>query len=550
MYNWVNESIFYHIYPLGFCDAPEYNDDRLEFRLQKLEGYIPHLLNLNVNALYIGPLFNSTKHGYDTKDYYNIDTRLGDNNYFKSLCDMLHDNGIKIILDGVFNHVGRDFWAFKDVQQNLHNSKYCGWFENLNFGGGSPMGDPFWYEGWSGHYDLVKLNLKNPEVKEHIFGAISMWIDEFKIDGIRLDVAEVMDIEFLKELHRFCDSKKSDFWLMGEIIHGDYARLANRDTLNSVTNYECYKGIYSSHNDHNFFEIAHSYNRQFGNGGIYKDIYSYNFVDNHDVNRIADTVNDRRLLKSIYTMLYTMPGVPSIYYGSEWAIGGKRTNNDDKALRPSINLGQVNNADYDLCDFISKLGYIRRQLEGVKYGKFENVYIQNEQLVYRRYTNNQSVFIAFNINNEEKWAGFNMNCNCSKLTDAFTGEVFDCNGYANIPLKGMSCRILVAHNGEFSINVNDYNKNEFKNIGVKKVEQEEIKEEVKPLKEVTKGRYIHFKGNEYEVIGVAKDSETQEEYVVYKAMYGDEGLWIRSKAMFCEIVEVDGKKVNRFKKLS
>ena len=554
MNNWINESIFYHIYPLGFCDAPEYNDCNVTYRLEKLNEYIPHLKSINVNALYIGPLFDSSKHGYDTKDYYKVDTRLGDNESFKKTCELLHANGIKVVLDGVFNHVGREFWAFKDVQQNLQNSRYCGWFENLNFGGNSPMGDPFWYEGWSGHYDLVKLNLKNPEVVEHIFNAVSMWIDEFKIDGLRLDVAEVIDIDFLKSLRHFCTNKKSDFWLMGEIIHGNYARLANPDTLHSVTNYECYKGIYSSFNDHNFFEIAHSFNRQFSNGGIYKDIYTYNFIDNHDVNRIADTVKNKNTLSSIYTMLYTMPGVPSVYYGSEWGIGGTRTNNNDKSLRPCITLGQIPNADNELCSFISKLGYVRKQLDGIKYGEFENIVIKNEQLVYRRFTNSQSVYISFNVNDNEQWVGFNVTGG-NKLTDALTGEVFDCNGYANIPLRANSSRILVLHNGEFTINAQtpceaqEIETTQQENI-CEVVKNEEVEKIVLPLSDVTVGRYRHFKGEEYEVIGIAKDSETLEELVVYEAMYGEHSLWVRSKAMFSEVVEIDGKKVNRFIKLS
>ena len=260
--SYINESIIYNIYPLGFCGAPKENDGELNYRLDKIYDCIEHFKKLSVNAVVFNPLFESSRHGYDTIDYKKVDCRLGDNESFKKICDTLHENGIRVLLDGVFNHVGRDFFAFRDVQEKKWDSPYCGWFQNLNFDGNSPMGDPFWYEGWAGHYDLVKLNLQNPDVVNYLLDAVNFWIDEFKIDGLRLDAADVIDIEFFKKLKNLCKSKNPDFWMYGEITHGDYNRWANSDALDSVTNYECYKGIYSSHNDHNYFEIAHSLQRQ------------------------------------------------------------------------------------------------------------------------------------------------------------------------------------------------------------------------------------------------------------------------------------------------
>ena len=182
MSHWVNESVFYHIYPLGFCGAPEYNPGGPPVpRLDKLKEWVGHLNALGVNALYLGPVFQSVKHGYDTTDYFQIDCRLGDNDSFAALCDTLHENGIRVVLDGVFNHVGRGFWAFQDVQEHGQSSPYCGWFHDLNFGGPSPMGDPFWYTAWQGHYELVKLNLRNPDVVRHLLDAVGMWIDRFHI---------------------------------------------------------------------------------------------------------------------------------------------------------------------------------------------------------------------------------------------------------------------------------------------------------------------------------------------------------------------------------
>ena len=444
MNNWVNESIFYQIYPLGFCGAPKVNDMSKdpEPRIKKIIEWIPHLKDLGVNALYLGPIFESTEHGYDTADYRLIDRRLGTNEDFKEVCEKLHENDIKVVLDGVFNHVGRDFNHFKDVQVNLNNSKYCSWFSGLNFNCGNPMGDPFTYDAWEGHYNLVKLNLKNREVVDYLLESVAMWMDEFNIDGLRLDAADCVDMDFFRELRRFCKGKKQDFWLMGEIIHGDYSRWANDEMLDSVTNYECYKGIYSSHNDKNYFEIAHSLMRQFGNGGIYKNIYTYNFVDNHDVNRVASTVRNKEYLKNIYTVLYTMPGVPSIYYGSEYGIEGVKENGSDANLRPELNLKDLK--ENELTKHIKKLGEARKNSDAIKYGDFEQVIIKNEQLVYKRCSDNQIAYILLNVGEQDFYANFNINSN-KKLKEVLASEeVIEANNSnVDIKVEPYSSRILV-----------------------------------------------------------------------------------------------------------
>lgn len=544
--SYINESIIYNIYPLGFCGAPKENDGRLEYRLDKIYDIIDNLKKMSVNVIVFNPLFESSKHGYDTIDYRKVDCRLGDNDSFKKLCQTLHKNGIKIMLDGVFNHVGRDFFAFKDVQEHLWDSRYCGWFQNLNFDGNSPLGDKFWYEGWAGHYDLVKLNLQNPEVVDYLLDSVNFWIDEFDIDGLRLDAADCIDLEFFKKLRNNCKTKKSDFWLYGEIIHGDYNRWANSETLDSVTNYECYKGIYSSHNDHNYFEIAHSLNRQFANGGIYQNIYTYNFVDNHDVNRIASTLKDKNHLNNVYTMLYTMPGVPSIYYGSEFGIEGTRSEQSDYELRPCIDLNNIPNANYDLFNHIIKLGKVRLNLEALKYGKFENANIKNETLVYKRFTDNQTVFVAFNLTNHDERIGFDAQYN-GKLTDVLNdNQIFDANGWTEIDMPPYSSRILVVNDGSFKLDLNQESV-------VKSVESnnstqnDEIDNE--GIEEITLGKYRHFKGNVYDVIGFAKHSETGEKLVIYRSVENPDEVWARPYKMFAETIGSDGQTVKRFTKI-
>ena len=164
---WADKSVFYQIYPLGFCGAPKENDGVPVSRIGKIAGWAPHIQKLGANALYLSPIFESDRHGYDTRDYRKIDCRLGTNQDFAQVCETLHEHGIRVVLDGVFNHVGRGFWAFRDVQEKKWDSPYKDWF-HISFDGNSNYNDGFWYEGWEGHFELVKLNLRNPAVADYL----------------------------------------------------------------------------------------------------------------------------------------------------------------------------------------------------------------------------------------------------------------------------------------------------------------------------------------------------------------------------------------------
>jgi glycosidase len=396
----INDFVFYHIYPIGFCGAPHKNDfcSPADFRLDRLFEWTGHIKQMGFNAVYLGPIFESTSHGYDTVDYYHVDRRLGNNESFKKIASHLKNNGIKLVLDAVFNHVGRDFWAFKDVQYNLVNSRYKDWFAGLRFNEKSKYNDPFNYTGWNGHYSLVKLNLQNPEVKEHLFNAVRFWVNEFGIDGLRLDAADCLDFGFIEELSAFCRSIKPDLWLMGEVIHGDYNRWANSGMLDSVTNYECYKGLYSSHNDVNYFEIAYSLNRQFGTGGIYKNLLLYSFADNHDVNRVASSIAVKADLFPLYIIMFCMPGIPSVYYGSEWGIEGEKTPQSDIPLRPEICLSEItkNPPMPELAEVIKKLTQIRHGSKALKKGNYTPVLVKHRQFGFIRQYEDEKVIVIVN----------------------------------------------------------------------------------------------------------------------------------------------------------
>ena len=421
--HWANQAFFYHIYPLGFCGAPLANDFSSipVNRLDKVGAWLPHLRSLGANALYLGPLFESTAHGYDTADYYHVDRRLGTDQNLRDLSAQVHQNGMHLILDGVFNHVGRDFWAFRDVLQYQSASRYRDWFYNLSFdSGSSPYRDPFTYAGWAGNYDLVKLNLRNAEVKEHLFGAVRAWVKQFDIDGLRLDAADLLDLDFLRGLHELTRTLKPDFWLMGEIVAGDYRTWANPQMLDSVTNYECYKGLYSSLADKNYFEIAWSLNRQFGPDGIYRGLPLYAFADNHDVNRVASNLNDPALLYPLYCQLFTMPGVPSIYYGSEWGITGTRTDTSDAALRPGleqISAWQNSAAARDLEQAITRLAALRSRSEALKFGDYRQVYVSHEQMAYLRESDNERMLVVLNAAAASAALELTLPCSASRAVD-------------------------------------------------------------------------------------------------------------------------------------
>lgn len=395
---WYEKAVFYHIYPLGLLGAPKQNTaDTVCDGMKELESWIPHMQALGCTGLYIGPLFESSSHGYDTRDYRLVDRRLGDNQGFKRFVSLCHDAGIRVVVDGVFNHTGREFFAFQDIKEHREASPYRDWYRGVNFG----WGDPFGYDAWQGHGELPCLNLLNPQVKQYLFDVIRFWIDTFDIDGIRLDCANVLDFGFMSELRRETSSMKEDFWLMGEVIHGEYARWVNPDMLHSVTNYELHKGLYSGHNDHNYFEIAHTIRRLEQVG-----YQLYTFVDNHDEDRLASKINNKDHLYSVYTLLYTLPGIPSVYYGSEWGMEGRRTRESDEALRPCISIEEEKQYHTDLTDYIAKLGQIHGENEELHGGRYKELLLTTRQYAFARFGEHSVILTA--VNNDEADAVMNI----------------------------------------------------------------------------------------------------------------------------------------------
>ncbi len=424
---WAYESVFYQIYPLGFCGAPFDNDGQVRSRIRKVIDWIPHIEKLGANAIYFSPVFESDTHGYNTRDYTKIDCRLGTNEDFKDVCDKLHEAGIKVVLDGVFNHVGRGFWAFQDVLANRENSRYKDWF-HISFDGNSNYNDGLWYEGWEGNYDLVKLNLRNEEVIQYIFSAIEGWVKEFDIDGLRLDVAYCLDHDFLKRLRQHTSGLKEDFYLVGETLHGDYKQWMNDEMCHSVTNYECYKGLFSSFNSMNMFEICHSLARQFGpeDWTLYKGKHLLSFVDNHDVTRIASNLTNEKHLPLIYALMFGMPGIPCVYYGSEWGAKAHKSEGDP-ALRACFDSPEFG----ELAEWIARLSEVKKESKALNYGNYRNVVLTNHQCIFERACDDERVLVAINASGQAYTAHFDAGCGMAE--DLITGKPHDFGGGSELP---------------------------------------------------------------------------------------------------------------------
>ena len=276
---------------------------------------------------------------------------------------------------------------------------------------------------------MVKLNLQNPAVVDYLLECIKFWINTFDIDGLRLDVAYSLDHNFMRRLRSYTQELKPDFALIGEVLFGDYNIIVNDEMLHSCTNYECYKGLYSSFNSMNLFEIAHSLHRQFGADPwcIYRGKHLMTFADNHDVTRLASILTNKAHIPLAYGLLLGMPGVPCLYYGSEWAEPGEKAPDNDYALRPCFDAPKPN----DLTSFIKKLIQIREHSDALCNGSYRNVVIQNHQLIFERCTENTRVLVAINAA-DYPYTAYHGDLS-GQMTDLITGETVTMQGQLELP---------------------------------------------------------------------------------------------------------------------
>ena len=370
---WVDHLIGWHVYPLGFVGAPaRLESQEVSHRLAHLEAWLDHAVALGCSGLALGPVFSSASHGYDTLDYFTIDPRLGDDDDFDHLLQAAHARGLSVLLDGVFNHVSRRNRIVQDAQ---------------SAGPDSDAGRMVrWCAGrldvFEGHSDLVALNHDNPAVREHVTRIINYWCGR-GVDGWRLDAAYSVNPEFWAAVLPSVREKYPDVWIFGEVIHGDYASIVRASGMDSVTQYELWKGIWSSIESRNFFELDHALGRH----NEFSDAFTpMTFVGNHDVTRIASRVGqDGAVLAT--AILATIGGIPLIYYGDELAYRGvkeERFGGDDD-IRPVFpaSPADLSNLGADTLRAHQSLLGLRRRHPWLVDARTESLDLTNERYVYR-----------------------------------------------------------------------------------------------------------------------------------------------------------------------
>ena len=369
----------------------------MESRIAHIRDWYEHLTEMGITAIQFGPIFESHSHGYDTIDYFRIDRRLGDLTLFREIIDELHEREIRIILDGVFNHTGRGFFAFKDIQENRHNSAYVDWYD-IDWESNTEFDDGFSYQSWEGHNALPRLNINNPDVKQYIFEVSRFWLGDVGVDGWRLDAADQIDPKFWWEFRRTCKQVRPGAFVFGELIHGDYRTYVAPELLDSATNYQIYKPIWSALNDMNMWELKHGLDRAFDSEiGIYQGLSLVNFLSNHDVTRVLSILDNPRHVYLALILLMTIPGIPALYYGDEIGLRGHK-DNGDRALRPAMlkSSDEWPDTDRDLFQQLKRLIAFRKAYPALVDGGYAPIDTDNSFFSFVRHHQNQWVIVMIN----------------------------------------------------------------------------------------------------------------------------------------------------------
>lgn len=438
-----SDAVIYHIYALGTFGALDAPRDVPGTALRDARAWVPLIEAVGANVLLLGPLFESERHGYDSVDLSRVDRRLGTEEDLAELSRHLRDRGITLMLDAVLNHVGRSHPIVREaasIGESAERARWIAGFDPKKRRGGLP----FSYEAWKGHDDLVRLDTSLPEVQAWLLDAVSGWVDRFGIGGLRLDAADCLDRSFVRAL----SERHPDLLLLGEAVHGDqYARLL--DSLDSVTNYEAYKSLWSSHNDGNFHELSWTLERLFGSEGLCRGRLLQSFADNHDVNRIASTLRDPAHLYTLYGILFSMPGIPSIYCGSEYGLEGRRTRSSDLPLRPRLDPDVLPSAapHPDLAAALARFAKARGASRAVREGTCEILRVEMRQIAYLRELPDDLAIIVVNSDHQAAQIKLSRPSLAGReLVDLLGGEPvrFDREGQATIAAPPCWLRWLVA----------------------------------------------------------------------------------------------------------
>jgi cyclomaltodextrinase / maltogenic alpha-amylase / neopullulanase len=335
MRTWIEHAVWWHIYPLGFVGAEReaLACKGVTHRFGHLTAWLDYVVELGASGIVLAPIFASSTHGYDTIDHFRIDPRLGDEADFQAFVEAARRRGLRIVLDGVFNHVGRDCPIFQRALRGGPDSVEARWFR-LTWPSTDGVGQSPDYATFEGHRELVALNHGEPQVVEHVARVMDYWLDR-GIDGWRLDAAYAVSTEFWQNVLPRIRARHPDAYIFGEVIHGDYARFVRETGVDAVTQYELWKAVWSSLNDRNLFELAWALKRH---NAMLDAFVPQTFIGNHDVTRVASQLHDERHLAHALVVLMTSGGTPSIYAGDEQAFRGVKEHRagGDDAVRPAF----------------------------------------------------------------------------------------------------------------------------------------------------------------------------------------------------------------------
>ncbi|MCA2214391.1 alpha-amylase family glycosyl hydrolase [Jidongwangia harbinensis] len=399
--DWVRHAVWWQVYPLGFTGAwPRRDGDGDTHRLRRLDAWLDYAVEMGASGLLLGPVFAAETHGYDTVDLLRIDPRLGDDADFDALVAAAHGRGLRVLLDGVFHHIGRGHPAFRAVLEQGPAAATAGWF-HLTWPDGpwQPGTEPS-YATFEGHDALVALNHQEPAVRAHVAEVLGHWLDR-GADGWRLDAAYAVPTEFWADVLPRVRVRHPGAYFVGEVIHGDYPDVVARSTMDAVTQYELWKAIWSGLNERNFFELDHALQRH---NDFLDTFVPLTFVGNHDVTRLASRLTDERDIPLALAVLLTVGGTPSVYAGDEHGYRGVKEDREhgDDAVRPQFPARPDDLAPYGWPTYRlhQDLIGLRRRHAWLHAARTRRVHLTNEQFAYQVSDGDHRLLVCLNVGTE------------------------------------------------------------------------------------------------------------------------------------------------------
>ena len=401
--DWVQHAVWWQVYPLGFAGAEQNAlaaGAPVVHRLPQLISWLDYAVELGASGIALGPVFASETHGYDTTDYFRVDPRLGDDADFDELIREAHSRGLRVLLDGVFNHTGRSFPPFQEALSQGPSGAKASWFRfNWPASGWTPGTEPE-YEDFEGHHHLVALNHAEPEVAGFVACVMKHWLSR-GADGWRLDAAYAVPTSFWSSVLAEVRAEFPDAYFVGEYIHGDYAAAVSDGSLDSATQYELWKAVWSSLNDHNFYELAAALERH---NSFLAGFVPLTFIGNHDVTRVASKLEDPALLPLALVVLLAVGGTPSVYYGDEQAFRGVKEDRagGDDAVRPAFpaSPSDLSSAGWPTYRLYQELIGVRRRHAWLHAARTSVLSLTNEQFIFRAESGGNSLVVALNLADE------------------------------------------------------------------------------------------------------------------------------------------------------